>query len=69
MFCFFLPITTENLYNELLYATSVLAQLYSLRCLFELISHYTMHFSAIMVNHFLFLLRYLIIAFVFQFAG
>ena len=54
--------------NELLYAIFFSLQLYSLCCLFELTSHYIMHFSAVMVNHFLFLLRYLILASAFRLA-
>lgn len=53
--------------NELLYAISFSVQLYSLCCLFELTSHYIiMHFCAVMVNPFLFLLRYLILASAFR---
>ena len=52
--------------NELLYAISFSVQLYSLCCLFELTSHYIMHFSAVMVNRSLFLLRYLILASAFR---
>jgi hypothetical protein len=52
--------------NELLYEMSFCAQLYSLCCLFELTSHYIMHFPAVMVNHFLYLLRYLILASAFR---
>jgi hypothetical protein len=54
--------------NELLYAIFFSLQLYSLCCLFELTSHYIMHFSAVMVNRFLFLLRYLILASAFRLA-
>ena len=52
--------------NELLYAISFSVQLYSLCCLFELTSHYIMLFSAVMVNPFLFLTRYLILASAFR---
>lgn len=53
--------------NELLYAISFSVQLYSLCCLFELTSHYIIkHFCAVMVNPFLFLLRYLILASAFR---
>lgn len=52
--------------NELLYAISFSVQLYSLCCLFELTSHYIMHFSAVTVNPFLCLLRYLILASAFR---
>ena len=34
--------------NELLYAISFSVQLYSLCCLFELTSHYIMHFSSLL---------------------